>query len=79
MPMQEHPDFLFREKEMKRRKETSDTQLTNLRMCARGPVKIVRALPVCQLQVHKQLVTRVTEDSAGPAMLITILLIVSLA
>ena len=64
---------------MKRRKETSDTLLTNLRMCAQRPVKRDMALPMCQLQLHKQLVTRVTEDSAGPAMLITILLVVSLA
>ena len=77
--MREHLDFVFREKKMKRRKETSDTQLINLRVCARGPVKQEMALSMCQLQLHKQLVTRVTEDSAGPAMLITILLIVSLA
>ena len=64
---------------MKRRKATSETQLTDLRMCARGPVKKEVASPMCQLQLHKQLVTRVTEDSAGPAMLITILVIVSLA
>ena len=59
-------------------KKERDKRNANLRMCAQRTVKKEMAIPMCQLQLHKQLVTRVTEDSAGPAMLITILLIVSL-